>query len=73
MNGKCLIIYNEPASNALPDELDVLDQVDFIQEILEKLGYQVERQGITENFYNEIESISGQGYEFVFNLVESIG
>jgi len=73
MNGKCLIIYNEPASNALPDELDVLDQVNFIQEILEKLEYQVERQGITENFYNEIESISGQGYEFVFNLVESIG
>ncbi len=73
MSGKCLIIYNEPATDALPDELDVLDQVNFIGRSLKTLGYQVERQGITENFFNEIKSIPGQGFDFVFNLVESIG
>lgn len=71
--GKCLIIYNEPAHNALPDELDVLDQVNFIDSSLKTLGYMVDRQGITENFFNEISEIAGKDYEFVFNLVESVG
>lgn len=70
---KCLIIYNEPASGALPDELDVLDQVNFIEQILKELEYDVSRRGITDDFFREIVQISGQGYEFVFNLVESVG
>ena len=70
---KCLIIYNEPASDALPDELDVLDQVNFIEQILKELEYDVSRRGITDDFFREIVQISGQGYEFVFNLVESVG
>ena len=71
--GKCLIIYNEPAEDALPDELDVLDQVNFIDNTLQSLGYRVERRGITENFFREIEEIAGDDIEFVFNLVESVG
>ncbi len=70
---KCLIIYNEPASGALPDELDVLDQVNFIEQTLKELEYDVSRRGITDDFFREIVQISGQGYEFVFNLVESVG
>jgi D-alanine-D-alanine ligase len=73
MTGKCLIIYNQPAHDALPDELDVLDQVNFIGDTLQTLGYRVERRGITENFFSEIAVIAGEDYEFIFNLVESVG
>ena len=70
---KCLILYNEPAPDALPDELDVLDQVKFIGNTLKELGYDVSQKGITDNFFREVEQIPGNGYEFVFNLVESVG
>ena len=73
MKKKCLIIYNEPAPDALPDELDVLDQVNFIDSTLQTLGYSVVSQGITDNFFHEISMIEAGEYEFVFNLVESIG
>jgi D-alanine-D-alanine ligase len=70
---KCLIIYNEPAPDALPDELDVLDQVNFIEQTLKELDYDVSLRGITDDFFREIGQISGEEYEFVFNLVESVG
>ena len=70
---KCLIIYNEPAPDALPDELDVLDQVHFVENTLRELDYDVSLRGITDNFFREIEQISGEEYEFVFNLVEFVG
>jgi D-alanine-D-alanine ligase len=73
MSKKCLIIFNKPAPDALPDELDVLDQVNFIDETLRSLGLTVEHQGITDDFFNEIGEIAGKGYDFVFNLVESVG
>jgi D-alanine-D-alanine ligase len=73
MTGKCLIIYNKPAPDALPDELDVLDQVNFIDGTLQSLGHNVVSRGITDNFFSEIEGIAGEGFEFVFNLVESVG
>ena len=73
MSKKCLIIYNEPAPDALPDELDVLDQVSFIDSTLRTLGYSVVSKGITDNFFHEISMIEAGEYEFVFNLVESIG
>jgi D-alanine-D-alanine ligase len=69
---KSLIIYNEPSPDALPDELDVLDQVNFIDHTLQELGHVVSRQGITGNFFNEIAQIAGKDYDFVFNLVESV-
>lgn len=73
MKKRCLIIYNEPAPDALPDELDVLDQVNFIGSTLQTLGYDVGRLGITDDFMNQLARISDEGYEFVFNLVESVG
>jgi D-alanine-D-alanine ligase len=69
---KCLIIYNQPGIDALPDELDVLDQVKFIGDTLTELGISVSEKGLTEDFFNEIASIENSGYDFVFNLVESV-
>ena len=69
---KCCIIYNQPGENALPDELDVLDQVELIEENLNALGIETYRRGVTENFMNEIAALASEKPEFVFNLVESI-
>lgn len=68
-----LIIYNKPAADALPDERDVLHQVNFVRGILQNMGHKVSLRGITENFLNEISLIAGEGFDFIFNLVESIG
>lgn len=69
---KCCIIYNEPRDGALPDELDVLDQVEYIEENLKKIGVDTNRKGITSDFMNEIGQIAEKRPDFVFNLVESI-
>jgi len=69
---KCLIIYNEPGVDALPDELDVLDQVNFIRSTIESIGHHVDQKGITEDLFREIAVIAEQKYDYVFNLVESV-
>jgi D-alanine-D-alanine ligase len=69
---KCCIIYNQPRENALPDELDVLDQVEFIETTLHTLGIETYRKGITADFMNEVAMLAAEKPEFVFNLVESI-
>jgi D-alanine-D-alanine ligase len=69
---KCCIIYNEPLDGALADELDVLDQVAFIEKHLTELGIVVYRKGITSNFMDEISGLAADRPDFVFNLVESI-
>jgi len=70
---KCLIIYNEPGPDALADELDVLDQVNFIRDTLVNLGHNVSQRGITDNFFRELSVIADEGFDYVFNLVESVG
>jgi len=69
---KCCIIYNLPRKNALPDELDVLDQVELIEKNLNEFGIETYRRGITANFMNEVAALADEKPEFVFNLVESI-
>ncbi len=69
---RCCIIYNEPRAGALADELDVLDQVAYIEKHLIDLGLSVYRKGITENFMAEIAILAIEKPDFVFNLVESI-
>jgi len=69
---KCFIIYNEPGENALPDELDVLDQAEYIGNTLIELGISVSRKGITTDFMNELKELAESEPGFVFNLVESI-
>ena len=69
---KCCILFNQPLAGALADELDVLEQVEYIGENLEKLGILVYTRGITSNFMNEVAEIAADKPDFVFNLVESI-
>jgi D-alanine-D-alanine ligase len=69
---RCYIIYNEPLTGALADELDVLDQVEHIEQHLKELGFTVYRKGITNNFMEEIDAIASDKPDFVYNLVESI-
>src|SRR5664280_125427 len=75
MTGKrCCIIFNQPRENALPDELDVLDQVEWIEKNMLELGIATYRKGITADFMNEVAAIATnrKDFDFVFNLVESI-
>ena len=69
---RCCIIYNEPLKGALADELDVLDQVAYIEQHIVELGISVYRKGITENFMLEVADLAKEKPDFVFNLVESI-
>lgn len=69
---KCCVIYNQPGEGALADELDVLDQVEFIEKHLVELGIKVSRKGISDRFMVEIAELVAEKYNFVFNLVESI-
>jgi D-alanine-D-alanine ligase len=69
---RCCIIYNQPREGALPDELDVLDQVAHIEKHLIELGISVYRKGITEDFMAEVALLAREKPDFVFNLVESI-
>ncbi len=61
-----------PVKDALADELDVLDQVDYIEKNLMEIGIRTYRKGITSDFMNEIASLAAEKPDFVFNLVESI-
>jgi len=69
---QCCILFNQPREGALPDELDVLDQVEYIENNLNKLGIETFRKGITSDFMNEITLLAQEKPDFVFNLVESI-
>ncbi len=73
MTKRCLILYNRPADDALPDELDVLDQVRFVEAALTELHHEVSKLGLSGDIFSEIAAIPAQGYDFVFNLVESVG
>lgn len=69
---KCCILYNQPHEGALPDELDVLDQVEYVEVNLRKIGIETYRKGITANFMTEVASFTYDRPDFIFNLVESI-
>jgi D-alanine-D-alanine ligase len=68
----CCILYNQPGLNALPDELDILEQVEFVERHLAELGIETCRRGLTTNFMNEIAEVASLRPGFVFNLTESI-
>jgi D-alanine-D-alanine ligase len=72
MNKKCCILYNQPREGALPDELDVIDQVEYIEQNISNIGVETYRKGITADFMNEIAALKAEKPDFVFNLVESI-
>ncbi len=73
MTGKrCCILFNQPCKNATPDELDVLDQVEYIESNFRELGIETYRKGTTLDFMNEVASLAENKPDFIFNLVESI-
>lgn len=72
MEKTCIIIYNEVNEESFADELDVIDQVNYVYKFLLTLGYKVDKKGITENYFDEISEIAKEEYDFVFNLVESV-
>jgi D-alanine-D-alanine ligase len=72
MKRRCCILYNEPATDAGPDELDILDQVGIVEQQLMALGIESTKLGLDDDYKNRIELINHSGYDFVFNLVESI-
>jgi D-alanine-D-alanine ligase len=69
---RCCILFNQPQKGALPDELDVIDQVEYIEANLKEIGFETYRKGITTDFMKEIDLLSREKPQFVFNLVESI-
>lgn len=69
---RCCILYNQPREGALPDELDVLDQVEYVEENLGEIGIETYRKGLTLNFMNEMALLAVEKPDFVFNLVESL-
>lgn len=69
---RCCILFNQPREGALPDELDVLDQVEYIEGNLNKIGIETYRKGITSEFMSEVAGLAAEKPDFVFNLVESI-
>jgi D-alanine-D-alanine ligase len=69
---RCCIIYNEPGFGAQADEIDVLDQVNYVEKHLFETGITVYRKGITSGFMDELAALASEKPDFVFNLVESI-
>jgi D-alanine-D-alanine ligase len=69
---RCCILFNQPREGALADELDVLDQVEFIEKHLVEIGINTYRKGITVRFMDEVADLIKERPDFVFNLVESI-
>ncbi len=69
---RCCIIYNKPGDAALADEMDVLDQVEYVAENLKILGIESYARGISPAFMDEIAAVAADHPDFVFNLVESI-
>jgi len=69
---RCCIIYNEPLPGALEDELDVIDQVVYVENGLKELGIDTYRKGITDKFMDEVNTLVLEKPDFVYNLVESL-
>jgi D-alanine-D-alanine ligase len=71
-NKRCCILYNQPREGALPDELDIIEQVDYVEGHLKQMNIDTYRKGITVNFMSELADLSANRPDFIFNLAESI-
>jgi len=69
---RCCILYNQPRENALPDELDILEQVEYVETYLHQMKVDTYRKGITNNFMEELPVLTQEKPDIIFNLVESI-
>lgn len=69
---KAILLHNPVNVNSLEDELDVLDQAYFVENVLAGLGYATERMEFDINTQSLISKIAREKVSVVFNLVESI-
>jgi len=69
---KISILYNDVSTATSQDDLDVLAQVNFVSEALQKLGHNVSSIPITLDLQTAADSIKQINPDSVFNLVESI-
>jgi D-alanine-D-alanine ligase len=69
---RCCILYNQPRENALPDELDILEQVEYVETHLRQMEVETYRKGITTDFMEELPVLNIEKPDLIFNLVESI-
>jgi D-alanine-D-alanine ligase len=72
MTHKAVILFNQIGNDSRADEIDVLDQVNFINEILTELGISTSKLGITSDLYMATYTLKALNPDFVFNLVEAI-
>jgi len=68
----CCILYNKPGEGALADELDIIEQVEYVEMHLDQMGIKTYMKGISTNFMTELADLAGEKPGFVFNLAESI-
>ncbi len=69
---RALILLNQLSEIPTPDEQDVLDQAEVVEDALLKLGYKTERASFGFNLEETKNTILKSNADFVFNLVESV-
>jgi D-alanine-D-alanine ligase len=69
---KIAILHGEVAKDAHPDEKDVLVQVDFVSEGLDKLSHQPVAVPVSLNLAEAARALATLSPAIVFNLVESL-
>ena len=69
-NSKIVILFNKVSKHHPSlDELDILRQVQFVREALEKLGYWVEEVPFSLKIHKAMKKLSKIKPRLVFNLV----
>ena len=72
MNRPAVIVHNRISDHPMPDELDVLDQVELVRASLTELGFECLIRDVGLNMYEDILQIRKLSPAFVFNLVETV-
>ena len=72
LNNKVIVLYGKLSDNPQEDELDVLDEVNFVSAFLLELGYKSYKLEFSLNIDKVISEIQSINPLFVFNLVETI-
>jgi len=72
INKKVIILHNAVRKDSAPDEIDVLEQVELVNEALRELGFEPEMFPLGDNLKGDIEELKMRNPLFVFNLVESV-
>jgi D-alanine-D-alanine ligase len=71
-NKKCLILHSPLTENSPADELDVLDQVGFFNQALQKMGVITNTLAFPYDLMKLEEMISDYKPDFIVNLVETL-